>query len=255
MYSQALVRSPTASMTQGLTSNQNPLPVSFDHALVQHQNYITALNSCGLEITTLPPLEHYPDACFVEDTALLTEKVAILTHPGALSRQGEVALIEPFIASFYQDRIEKIKAPGTVDAGDVLRVENHFYIGLSKRTNQHGADQLAAILTAFGFTSSTIELKEFLHLKSGVSYLGNNYLLVAGELINHPAWQSFNQIIVTAEETYAANSININNNIILPAGFKKTAQSLEELGFKTLTVDVSEFEKIDGGLSCLSLRF
>ncbi|MGQ3887493.1 dimethylarginine dimethylaminohydrolase family protein [Legionella sp. CNM-1927-20] len=255
MYSQALVRSPSASMIHGLTANQNPIPVNFNFALVQHQNYITALKNCGLEVTTLPPLEHYPDACFVEDTALLTEHVAILTRPGALSRQGEVAFIEPWIVSFYKDRIKKIQAPGTVDAGDILQVENHFYIGLSKRTNQQGAEQLAAILASFGYTSSTIELQEFLHLKTGVSYLGNNCLLVAGELINHPEWQSFKQIRVVKEEAYAANSININNIIILPAGFKATAQSLEKHGFKILTVDVSEFEKIDGGLSCLSLRF
>ncbi|WP_131783365.1 dimethylarginine dimethylaminohydrolase family protein [Legionella gresilensis] len=255
MYSQALVRSPATSLVHGLTSNQNPMPVNFELALVQHQNYVTALRNCGVEVTTLPPLDDYPDACFVEDAALLTDRIAILTRPGALSRQGEVAFIEPFIASFYKDRIVRIKSPGTVDAGDILRVENHFYIGLSKRTNQQGAEQLMTILASFGFTSSTIELKEFLHLKSGVSYLGNNYLLVAGELINHPEWQSFKQINVVKEETYAANSISINNTIILPAGFKKTAQSLEEHGFKILALDVSEFEKVDGGLSCLSLRF
>ncbi|WP_419418400.1 dimethylarginine dimethylaminohydrolase family protein [Legionella sp. D16C41] len=254
MYSNVIVRTPATSLIHGLTSQTTSSP-DYAQALVQHQHYINALKKGGTEVTILPAIAEYPDACFVEDVALLTEKIAILTRPGALTRQGEVALIEPCIKSFYQDKITSINAPGTLEAGDILRVNNHFYIGLSKRTNQEGATQLAAILTAYGYTSSTIELKEYLHLKTGVSYLGEGYLLVAGELIDHPAFSSFKQIKVLPEETYAANTITINNTILMPSGFSITSKAVEALGFNICPLAMSEFQKIDGGLSCLSLRF
>ena len=158
------------------------------------------------------------------------------------------------LVSFYKN-IEEIKEPGTVEAGDVMVVADHHYIGLSGRTNLDGANQLTRILSKYGLTGSTISLEKMLHLKSGVSYLGNNNLLVAGELKNKLEFEKFNLILVEDDESYAANSLWINDIVLVPKGFLKTRMKIEQLGYKTIEVDVSEFRKLDGGLSCLSLRF
>ncbi|KTD23579.1 NG,NG-dimethylarginine dimethylaminohydrolase [Legionella lansingensis] len=255
MFVNAIVRPPAPSLVAGLTTFLELGVPDYDLAIVQHQNYVQALVDCGVEVSVLNPLEAYPDSCFVEDVALLTEKLAILTNPGAKSRQGEVFEIAPILNAFYKDNITRITTPATVDAGDILRIDDHFYIGLSQRTNVEGAQQISQLLTALGFTASTIVLREFLHLKTGVSYLGHGYLLVSGELINHPQFSQFKQLPVVATEIYAANCILVNGIVLMPAGFPKTKKMIQDMGLSVRTLDVSEFRKIDGGLSCLSLRF
>ncbi|PWY54399.1 N(G),N(G)-dimethylarginine dimethylaminohydrolase [Legionella qingyii] len=255
MFQQAIVRTPSPSLIHGLTSAIDLGQPDYIKALEQHQNYINTLIRCGLEVTVLPASDAFPDSCFVEDPALLTDRFALLTRPGAQSRQEEVNLIEPCIQTFYKTRTHKIEAPGTLEAGDVMQVEDHFYIGLSQRTNKEGVAQLTALLAQYGFKSTVIELKKFLHLKTGVSYLGNKCLLVNGELVNHPAFKSFEQLIIDDSEAYAANCINVNNTVIMPQGFPRSIEMVHNSGFHVITTDVSEFRKIDGGLSCLSLRF
>jgi len=255
MYQNAIVRTPSPSLISGLTSSAHLGKPDYPLALEQHHNYIKALAHCGLEIDILPALTDYPDACFVEDVALLTDKTAILTRPGAHSRQGEVLEIKSSVKAFYKERISRIFEPATLEAGDVLRIKNHFYIGLSQRTNQAGAEQLINLLAKDGYTASTIALKEYLHLKTGVSYLDQEYILVSGELIDHPAFAQFKQIKIDAKEEYAANCIMVNGTVIMPQNFPKTNKAISALGFPIIEVDVSEFRKVDGGLSCLSLRF
>ncbi len=254
MFQNAIVRTPSLSLVNGLTTATLGKP-DYDLALIQHQNYINALSRCGVEITILPPLETFPDSCFVEDVALLTQQFALLTRPGALSRQGEVDHITPTIQRLFKERVSKIHVPGTLEAGDVLLVDNHFFIGLSARTNIAGAQQMIQAVSQHGYTASTVELKEFLHLKTGISYLGQELVLVSGELINHPAFAHLTQIIVEPEEDYAANCIMINGTVLLPQGYPKTRKAIAHYGLPLIELDVSEFRKIDGGLSCLSLRF
>lgn len=256
IFKRAIIRTPSPSLLYGLTSNTSLGLPNYAKALQQHDNYLNALRDCGLVVTVLPESNEFPDSCFVEDTALLTGKIAILTRPGAQTRRDEVHLIEPTIRSFYADHnIKKICAPGTLEAGDVMQVNDHFYIGVSARTNHHGAQQLIDILQDYGYTASTIELKNMLHLKTGVSFLGNNTFLLADECIHMPEFQDANRIIVDSDESYAANAIMINGTVILPLGFPKTEEKIKALNLKIKTVDVSEFRKLDGGLSCLSLRF
>lgn len=255
MFQNAIVRSPSASLINGLTTSADLGKPDYALALIQHQNYINALSQCGVEVNILPPLEDYPDSCFVEDVALLTENLALLTRPGAISRQGEVNQIKEIINIFFPGRISRIENPGTLEAGDVLRVDNHFYIGLSARTNKEGAQQMIEAITHYGYTASTVQLKEFLHLKTGISYLGKGCILVNGELINHPAFAHLYQINIADDEAYAANCITVNNTVFLPQGYPKTKKAISSLGFPIIELDVSEFRKVDGGLSCLSLRF
>ncbi|KGP63585.1 N(G),N(G)-dimethylarginine dimethylaminohydrolase [Legionella norrlandica] len=255
MLKNAIVRSPSVTMVNGLTTSADPRKPNHELALAQHQDYINALSQCGLEVTVLPPLEQFPDSCFVEDVSLLTEEFAVLTRPGAESRLGEVEEIEQTIELFFDKKIFRIKSPGTLEAGDVLRVDNHFFIGLSARTNKEGAEQLIFFLNQYGYTASVIQLKKFLHLKTGVSYLDNDYILVSDELINHHAFSHMKQIVVSQEESYAANCIMVNGTVLLAKGYPKIAYELTQLGFAVIELDTSEFKKIDGGLSCMSLRF
>lgn len=190
----------------------------------------------------------------MEDPALLIGEAAILARPGAISRRAEVAGLRTILGEHFPV-LEQIHAPGTLEAGDVLEVGDHYYIGLSGRTNEAGARQLRTILEKYGKTSSTIALKKYLHLKSGVAWLGKNTLLVTGELKQCSDFQQYDRIEVDDDEEYAANSILVNGTVITPAGYPKTMEALRSTGHKVLIVDTSEFRKLDGGVSCLSLRF
>jgi len=240
-------------MADGI-SNANLGRPDYQNALVQHLDYIEALKECGLQVTVLPPDESFPDSTFVEDAALMTRHCAILTNPGATSRTGETQSMLGALREFYE-AIETIEAPGTVEGGDIMMVGDHFYIGLSQRTNQEGAEQLIVILERYGMKGSVVDLAEVLHLKTGVSYLESNNLLACGEFLSKPEFQQYNLLQVDPEEAYAANSVWVNGTVLVPEGFSKTSKLIASAGYKVREVGVSEFQKLDGGLSCLSLRF
>lgn len=256
MFKNVIVRTPGKSVCDGITSAPElGMPV-YDLALKQHADYISALASCGVAVTKLDAMEEFPDSCFVEDTAVLTPKCAIISNPGAPTRQKESSFMVDNIKKFYpEDKIAYIEAPGTMEGGDVMMVGNHFYIGRSARTNAEGCRQFAEILKRFGHTCSEVPLTEVLHLKTGLSYLENNNLLVAGEFIEKEDFKQFNKIVVNSDEVYSANCIWVNDKVIVPAGYPKTEKAIRDLGYDVIIVDTSEFRKIDGGLSCLSLRF
>lgn len=253
LFRNAIVKTPCQQMVNGISEAGLGVP-DYQLAMLQHQNYITALQQCGVAVTVLPADERFPDSCFVEDPALITPECAIITNPGAASRNGETIAIEAAIKAFYPT-VERIIAPGTLDGGDVMMVGSHFYIGLSDRTNQAGADQLIALLQKHGMSGESVAMSDMLHLKTGLSYLENNVLVAGGEFIEHPAFSAFDILPVTDDEAYAANCIWVNDKVIVPMGFPKTRAMLEQKGFEVIAVDVSEFQKLDGGLSCLSLRF
>jgi dimethylargininase len=252
-FHKAIVRTPGKSIVKGLTSTKMGKP-DYILALAQHHEYVKALQYCGLEVIILPPDEHYPDSTFVEDTALLTPHCAILTNPGAESRKGEVALIRATISDYYNS-VETINPPGTVEAGDIMMVGEDFYIGLSGRTNEEGANQMVRILQRYGMNGIKISLNETLHLKTGLSYLENNYLLITEGFLNESKFKQFKQLKVRSEEAYSANSVWINDRVLVPEGYPNTKALIESTGCETIVIDTSEFRKIDGGLSCLSLRF
>ncbi|MCH2023982.1 MAG: arginine deiminase family protein [Saprospiraceae bacterium] len=253
MFKNAIVRKPGQSIVHGLSSGDLGLPI-YKKALLQHKKYIEALKTCGLKVQVLDADNFFPDSTFVEDVSLCTPHCAIITNSSAPSRKGESACMQDILNQYY-DNIEIIKTPGTLDAGDVMMVENHFYIGLSNRTNIIGARQLIGILKKFGMTGVTVPLKEVLHLKTGVSYLENNTLLVSGEFVCSNHFESFNKIIVNDNEKYAANSLWINGTVLVPKNHPDTILKIKNAGYTVVELDMSEFQKIDGGLSCLSLRF
>jgi dimethylargininase len=255
-FKNAIARLPAESFSFGLTSSSEGKP-SVEKALNQHKRYCDALRDCGLTVDVLAAAPEYPDSTFVEDTAILAARVAIITRPGAPSRLGEAELIKKAILA-HRAELMQISAPGSVDGGDVCQADEHFFIGISARTNVEGARQLGAILHAHGYTSSTVDIRgqsRLLHLKSGIAYLGNKRLVVDPHLSASSAFRSYELIEVPSTEVYAANCIHINDRVLIPAGYLKVATVLESLGYTSLTLDVSEFRKMDGGLSCLSLRF
>jgi len=253
MFRNAIVRVPCPSIINGLTSASLGKP-DYKKALEQHSGYVEALRNTGLNVKVLKADNLHPDSTFIEDVALCTSDFAVITNPGAESRRGETRGIRQVLQEYF-DAIEEIKSPGTLEAGDVMRAGNHFFIGISGRTNINGAEQLIHILEKYGMTGSTIILNMMLHLKSGCSYLENNNMLVCGELVVCPDLEKFNRIIVNPDESYASNSLWINGTVLVPDGFPETKERIEIAGYKTIILDVSEFRKVDGGLSCLSLRF
>lgn len=253
MFTRAIVRTPCRAMVDGISTAGLGAP-DYQKALIQHADYVKALKECGLQVTVLPADENFPDSTFVEDVALLTPRCAILTNPGAPSRTMETRSILPHLGKLYQ-KVEIIEAPGSCEGGDIMMVGNHFYIGLSERTNLEGAQQVITILERHGLQGSVVRLKDVLHLKTGLGYLEDNNLLACGEFLDKPEFQPYNLLEVDNEEAYAANSVWVNNIVLTPAGFPKTRDLIRSAGYKIREVDVSEFQKLDGGLSCLSLRF
>ncbi len=252
-FKKAIVRPPGPSLVDGLTSANLGRP-DYEKALIQHSHYIEALEACHLEVTILSPDNAFPDSTFVEDTALLTPECAIITRPGAPSRRGETKAIEKSLGNFFS-HIEKIESPGTVDAGDIMMVGNHFYIGLSQRTNNDGASQVIRILNKYGMTASKVPLRHFLHLKSGAAYLENENVILAGEFIGSAEFAQYKTITVDDDELYAANCLWLNGTVLVAKGHPKIKRAIEDRGYDIIELDMSEFRKLDGGLSCLSLRF
>jgi dimethylargininase len=256
LFTNAIVRNPGSNFDAGLTTVDYGRP-EYELVLEQYRSYCAALVECGLAVTTLECDLRFPDSTFVEDTAVLTARGAVLMRPGAASRAGEVDAMRPAILEFFPALLS-IEEPGTVDGGDICEAEDHFFIGLSHRTNEEGARQLAAHLAGFGYTSSTIDVRAMttiLHLKSGISYIGDNTLVVMDEMAQNDAFRAFNLIRVSEEESYAANCVRVNDRVLVAAGFPRLTAELRTGGFDPLLLEMSEFQKMDGGLSCLSLRF
>ncbi len=255
-FSRAILRRPAATYASGLTVTGGGSP-DLPLALAQHAAYAKALESCGLVLTVLPADERFPDSTFVEDTAILTARAAIVTRPGAPTRLGEAESIERTLDGFYPT-VLRILAPSTVDGGDICQCEDRFLIGVSARTSEAGALELAGILGDLGYRASLIDIrrsKTLLHLKTGITYLGEGRLVVSGDLPEDADIGEFEPVSVDPEESYAANSIRVNDRVLVAAGFPRYAERLADLGYDPLPLDMSEFRKMDGGLSCLSLRF
>ena len=250
--SNAIVRPPAPTFANGVTTSAALGAPSYEKALRQHAAYVKALENAGVHVHTLPADDRFPDGCFVEDAVVLTEKVAIITRPGALSRREETKSIAQALRSVKP--LAFIRRPGTLDGGDVLRIGDLFFIGLSKRTNVSGAMQLLRILGVHGYSCALVyNMPEALHLKSGIAYIGKGTLIGYREFQEHPTFKSFNLIPLPSEENYAANCILVNDTVVMAKGFPHAKAIIASLHDKVIELDVSEFEKMDGGLTCLSV--
>lgn len=256
-FNNAIVRLPGSNFSDGLTTSTSSSAPDVSKALTQHAAYCSALKECGLDLTVMDANPQYPDGTFVEDTFVIAEGVAIATRPGAKTRTGEVASVAAALRR-YRPQWEQIEAPGAVDGGDICQADEHFFIGLSARTNEAGAAQLAAILARHHYTSSTVDIRghaTLLHLKSGIAYLGERRFLVVQGFPAIDAMADAEKIEVAQSEAYAANCVRVNDQVLIAAGFPGVAAALKKRGISVKALEMSEFAKMDGGLSCLSLRF
>ena len=256
-FSRAIARPPARNFADGLTSVDLGAP-DVDLALQQHTAYCDALMRHGCEVILLPADEHFPDSTFVEDTALiLAGKGAILARPGAASRTGEVEAIATTLSSYFP-ALATITAPGTLDAGDVCEAGSHVFIGISQRTNAEGAAQLTGWLERFGYTASTVDIRAvhgILHLKSGIAAIDARQLVLIDALADHAAFAGYDILRVPVGEEYGANCVRINDVVFVSAGQPALDAQLRALGYTLEVLDMSEYARMDGGLSCLSLRF
>ena len=251
MFTRAIVRSPGTNFADGITTAGLGRP-GYELMLEQHRAYVDCLETIGLKVVGLPAEADYPDAHFVEDTAVVTPAVAVVTHPGAPARRGEERSIEPVLARYRP--MARIVPPATVDGGDVLTVGRQAFIGVSERTNAEGARQLGDILAAHGWTWTAVPVAAGLHLKSSVNAVSDTTLLLTAEFAHRAEFTAYDHIILPEGDAYAANTLWINDTLIMPAGFSAVRERLEGIQTKIVELDVSEVRKMDGGLTCLSLR-
>ncbi|MBA3344127.1 MAG: hypothetical protein H0T44_02340 [Gemmatimonadales bacterium] len=255
-FTHAIVRPPPTTFATGI-SRSGLGPPDLGLALEQHDAYCRILERLGLSLVRLASDPELPDSTFVEDAAIVTSAGAILTRPGAGSRAGEVATLGAALRLSFPE-LEEITAPGTVDGGDVCQAGEHFFIGVSERTNSEGAAQLARWLARLRFSSSVVDIRampRLLHLKTGLSWLGRRRLLAAGEVVDHEVLRGWESVRVPDGEGYAANCVRVNDALLLAEGFPGTGAMLAGLGYEVVPVAMSEFRKMDGGLSCLSVRW
>lgn len=256
-FASAILRSPAPNFAAGLTTVSWAEPPNYARLCEQHEAYAAALRGAGLELELLPALPEYPDAYFVEDVALLLPELAVLTRPGASARAGEVGHIEAALAARGLE-IARIEAPATLDGGDVMVVDRQVFVGLSARTDAAGLDALSKLLEPHGYGCVGVPVGAGLHFKSSVNLIGPGLLVTSPAFAGRPELQAFEQLLTSPEEAYAANVVWINEVLLMASGFPQLEAALGERcrarGVELVTLDMSEVEKMDGGLSCLSLR-
>ncbi len=248
-YSYALVRPPGDSFVNAIALDPKPMDVAL--ARKQHAEYVDALREAGVAVEILEADESFPDACFMQDPAMVIRDIAILNRMGAASRVGETELLAEILRALFETHA--LTPPATLEGGDVLNVGDKLFVGETERTNAQGIAQLRGIVEPRGVHVEAIPVCDFLHLLTGVTYVGNNVVVVHQDFAEHPNLKEFTRVIVPRTEAYCANTLGIRNYVIVPAGFPKTVERLRAEGFEVLPVPMSEFYKADGGVSCLSL--
>jgi dimethylargininase len=252
-FSRAITRKPAASIVDGLRAQDYGNP-DLAQMLADHEHYVTTLRETGAEVIELPALEAFPDSVFVEDVALCLAEGAILMRPGASSRRGEVAQMEATLREVY-DEVLAIKGPGFIEGGDILTTAREILVGRSARTDAAGIAELAAIAGEWGYTvREVVTPPDVLHFKTDCSLLDAETILATKRLDASGCFEGY-RVLHTAEgEEAAANSIRFNQFVLLPAGFPQTSELLQSQGFEVREINNSECAKLDGGMSCLSLR-
>ncbi|NNE57750.1 MAG: dimethylarginine dimethylaminohydrolase [Hellea sp.] len=253
-FTHALCREPANSVTNGLRLDlsENPHP---ELLLRQHKIYIEALNAAGVTVNIMPAQEDFPDSVFVEDAALVLDGVAILLNPGAESRAGEPKALVEDGAQYFKNIIQT-DLTGPIDGGDILAFDDVIFAGLSDRTSQAGADDLAKLVDDFGYELRTVTTpKDILHFKTHSSLLDERTALATPSLAASGCFDGFEVVTSPENEPQGANVIRVNDKIIMSAEAPETAKMLGAMGFDVLTVPTSEVAKIDGAVSCCSLRY
>jgi dimethylargininase len=253
-FSHAMCRKPSRSITDGLRALNVGDP-NYDLFCQQHQHYVAALRETGASIIELEANESYPDSVFIEDAALCIAGVAIVLRPGAPSRFGEAANLMPELQKVFR-KVVTLSGQGYVDGGDVLVTETDVFIGLSARTNQQGFDELASIVETLGYNAKKINTPtDVLHFKTDCGLLDDTTIFASSRLASTGCFNGYKVIESSDQEIAAANLIRFNDTVFISSGYPDTKRLLEDHGYKVRCIDTTEAAKVDGGLSCMSLRF
>jgi len=226
-------------------------PIDIDKAIAQHRAYEAVLASLGARVIALPALEDHPDAVFVEDPAIVLDDAAVITTMGAASRRGERATLAKELSEFR--RVIHMQDPAKLEGGDVMRVGDDLYVGLSARTNQAGIDQLRELIAPLGYRVAEMRLSNCLHLKSACCFIGNETVLINRAWVDAAPLQHYRLLEVAPEEPAAANALRVGEAVVMPDCFPRTSAILQAAGFEVRTVDVSELMKAESGVTCSSL--
>lgn len=247
----AIVREIPASYDRCIQPHKTPETIDVKLARRQHALYCDVLADTGLRVTRLPREDAHPDSCFVEDPVVVLDTVVVVNRMGAASRRGEEAGIAAHLPGRRREVV--MAPPATLEGGDVLRIGQKLYVGRSGRTNAGGVDFLRVAAETDGLEVIAVELGNVLHLKSVVSWLGEDTVVVADGDWDAAAFMGYNRVPLSAADGYAANCRAVNGTVLVPAGYPEAGEAIEAAGFATRAVEVSEFRKGGGGLSCLSL--
>lgn len=247
----AITRTVSRAIARCELTHQHRVPIDIALAGRQHAGYEEALREAGCEIRQLPEQPDWPDSVFVEDTAIVLDEVAVATRPGAPSRRAEVTGVASALAEFR--KVFVIQAPATLDGGDVLRLGKHLYVGASSRSDANAVAQLESLLAPFGYRVHAVAIEGCLHLKSAVTQVADDLLLVNPERVDPRAFDGWHGIAVDPAEPDAANALRIGDRLILSASWPRTAARLRQAGIEVRTVAMSEMEKAEGAVTCCSL--
>ena len=249
----AITRPVSRSIDDCALSFQTRQPIDVAKASAQHRAYQDCLSTLGVQIVSLPAEPDLPDAVFVEDPAVILDEVAIISIMGAPSRRPEVPSIAVELSRYRP--IKQLVEPATLEGGDVIHVGRSVFVGLSQRTNREGFRQLRDILRAYDYQVEAVDVDGCLHLKSACSYIGNNSILINRSFVDPEQFRGFDLIDVAEEEPAGANALLVNDVVIIPASFPKTRALLEQRGYCVRTIDLSELQKAEAGVTCTSLIF
>lgn len=249
----ALVRGVPETYERCVTSHEPEKPVDISGARRQHGAYCETLRGLGLELVRVEPDDQFPDCCFVEDPAIVAGDTAIISRMGVPARRGEEVALERALRPFKE--IRHLASPGTLEGGDVLQVGNKIYVGLSNRTNRTGLEQVDGLASELGFEVIPVEVRRGLHLKSSCTYIGDGYIVMVPGSFNEKVFAEHKVIEVARGEGHAANCLPIEGVVLVLDGYPNTRKRIEAEGFDTRAIELSEFEKCEGALTCLSIVF
>jgi dimethylargininase len=249
----AFTRPVSPSIVDCLLTFQERDPIDVDLAEVQHRMYENALSALGCQVERLPAEPDLPDAVFVEDAAVVLDEVGILMRPGAEARRAEVKTVAEKLGAYRE--LRRIEPPGTMDGGDVLRVGRKIYVGRSSRTNEEGISQLRAMLEPLGYGVIGIQIDDCLHLKSAVTQVAQDALLIDTTWVDPAIFDGYRHIETDPSEHHAANALLVGDSVIYPTAHERTRRRMEDSGIVVTSVDVSELAKAEGGVTCCSLIF
>ena len=254
IFTHAICRLPARSLVDGLRAIDTGQP-DYELFIEDHKHYVQTLKSTGAQVVVLEALEQFPDSVFIEDAALCLPKGAVIMRPGAPSRLGEVEAIKQTITGLYTN-VEQIKGPGFIEGGDILVTETEVLVGRSARTDKAGIEELALIIESWGYKLREVDTPEgVLHFKTDCSLLDDKTILSTRRLAQSGCFEGYDVINTADGEEACANTIRFNDYILMPDGFPETEKKLLNYGYKIKRIGNTEAAKLDGGMSCLSLRF